>query len=114
MTKASPRRIAKKGKLATARRNFTPQEALELQEMNRVVFGRKFEAAQIAGNTALVPRGQEIAKELEAIARVLDNVRNQWIADKLLDCGYPEGTKCNINLSTGEVTLTPDEPANGK
>ena len=101
-----------------AKRNLTEQERLELQEMQRVVSAKKFEAAQIKGNTALIPRGQEIFMEVDAIARLLDNARNGWVSAKLQECGYEENEMCTINLSTGEVLPTqiqkPDESSSSK
>jgi hypothetical protein len=105
MTKASPRRIAKKGKIAVNKRSLSPEECLELQEMHRLARHKHFEAAQVKGNTALIPKGQEVAEQLEAIARLLENAKNMWVAQKLLECGYPEGTKCSINMTTGAVLL---------
>jgi len=106
MTKASPARLAKKGVQSRIKRHLTPTEALELQEMQRLVTGRKFEAAQIKGNTALVPDGQKAAEQAAAIAALLDNAKNLWLSQKLLECGYPAGAKCDINLSTGEIITT--------
>lgn len=99
-------------KPASVKRSFTPEETMELQEMQRMVNGHKFVAAQVKGNTALVPRGKDVAEELEATARLLDNAKNGWVAQKLLECGYPEGTKCSINLSTGEIIVNDNEPPN--
>jgi hypothetical protein len=112
MTKKSPARLARDGHVAPAKqkRNFTPQEVLELQEMHRAVASRFWEAAQLKGNTALVPRGQEVLAELEALARLGENAKNQWVANKLQDCGYEPGTKCSINLTTGEIVEEHDTP----
>lgn len=99
-------RKIKKG--VVTQRNLTASEVLELQEMQRLVNARNFEATQVKANTALVPRGQEVANELEAIVRLLENVKNQWVSQKLTECGYDPGAKCSINLATGEVVLTPD------
>ena len=88
------------------RTDFTPTEVMELQEMQRLVNSRKFEAAQIKGNTALVPKGQEVADQLEAIARLLENVKNGWVSGKLAEHGYPKDAICNINLTNGKITLT--------
>lgn len=85
------------------KRNLTPEETLEIQEMQRLVSARRFEAVNIKGNTALVPRGQEIAAELEAIANLLENAKNHYISQKLLECGYKPETRCSLNLTTGEV-----------
>lgn len=112
MTRKSPARLEKDGivTLPKEKRSFTPEECMELQELNRIANARQYEAAQVKGNTALIPRGQEVAAELEAIARLLDNARNMWIGQKLIECGYPPGAKVSINLSTGQIT--PNEPAN--
>lgn len=109
MTKRSleAKRVAKlPPKPAPVKRNLTAEEALELQEMQRLVNSRKFEAAQVSGNTALVPDGQKVAQQLTAIAALLENAKNIWVAQKLLECGYENGTKCSINLTTGEIVLT--------
>ena len=106
----SQTRKVKKG--VAEKRNFNPQELLELQELQRLVNARRFEAAQIKANTALVPRGKEIAEEIEAIARVMENSKNLYVAQKLVECGYESGTKCDINFNTGEVILHKDEPGN--
>ncbi len=87
------------------KRNLTPEETNALKEMVRAVNARQWEAAQIKGNTALVPRGQEIVAELEAIARLLENAKNHWISQVLVECGYEPDTKCSLNLSTGEVIV---------
>lgn len=110
MSKITTTKRVRKG-LVTAKRNLTPQECLQLQEMQRLVNSRKFEAAQVTANTALVADGQRVAQQLESIVALLDNAKNQWVAQTLLRCGYPEGAKCNINLSTGEIILTPHEPS---
>lgn len=107
MTKKSLERLEKDGVIppSVEKRNFTPQETMELQEMMRVCNARRFEAAQIKGNTALVPRGKEICDEIEAIARLLENTKNYWVSQKLLECGYEANTKCSVNLSTGEIII---------
>ena len=92
------------------RRNFTPQETLELQEMQRAVNAKKFEAAQIKGNTALVPNGQRVAEESDAVARLLENVKNQYVSQKLVECGYPNDTKCSINLTDGTIVVNDTPP----
>lgn len=87
------------------RRNLTPAEALQFQDIHRLINARKFELAQIKGNTALIPDGQKLAEQLEGVVNVLDDAGKQWIALKLEECGYKNGTKCSVNLNTGEVLL---------
>ena len=101
----SPARRARRKGLALPKRNFTPEETLQFQEMNRLVNARKWELEQLKANTALIPNGQDYVKQLEAVANVLDDVSRQWISRTLEACGYPNGTKCDLNLSTGEITL---------
>ncbi len=100
------KKMEEKGVLSPiqAKRSFTPQELTELQELQRIVGARKFEAAHIKGNTALIPNGQRVAEEYEAVARLMENVKNNWVAAKLAECGYKENERCSINLVTGEVT----------
>jgi hypothetical protein len=110
MAKMSTTRKIKKGVLGVVpQRNFTPAELLELQEMIRIANARRFEAAQIKANTALVPNGQMVADQTEAIARLLENVKNQYVSSKLQECGYPQGTRCDINMTTGEIVLNVEQ-----
>lgn len=101
----SPARKARRAGALPPRRNLTAEECLQLQEMQRLVNGKKYEATSIKGNTALVPDGQKVAAQAEAIAALLDNEKNRWVAALLTACGYLNGTKCNINLTTGEIEL---------
>ena len=105
MTKKSMQRLEKDGVLSPlqTKRNLTPVEMMELQEMIRLSNSKRFEATQIKGNTALIPRGQEVAAEAEAVARLLENAKNQFVSQLLVQCGYPAGTKCSLNLTTGEI-----------
>lgn len=96
-----------KGKAAAERlperSNFTAGETMELMEMQRMVNAERVKAQLVAGNTALIPRGQEVAKEIDAIARLLENNKDQWFSQKLREHGYPQDLKVQINLTTGEI-----------
>lgn len=85
------------------KRNLTPEEAFQIQQMMQLINARKFEAAQVKANTALVPRGQEVCVEIEAIVRLLENTKNHFVAEKLVECGYTAGTKCSMNLADGTI-----------
>jgi hypothetical protein len=89
---------------STEPRSLTPDELIELQHLHRLTGARRFEAEQVKLNTLLVPRGQEVAKELEALANIWENFKNNWIAQKLTDCGYAQGQQVSIDLKTGEIT----------
>ena len=105
MNKEIVEKFEEAGVIAPApKRNFTQQELQELQEMQRVTNSKKFEAIQIKNNTALIPRGQEVAEETEAVARLLENVKDQWVSMKLTECGFKQNEKVGINLQTGEIT----------
>lgn len=110
MSQTTLRKVRRASKKIT-NRNLTPEEAQEGIEITRTINARRWEVAQIRGNTALVPNGQALADQLEAVVALLDDVWKQWIYRKLEACGYPNGTKCSVNLSTGEIT-TQNEPGN--
>lgn len=116
MTQSAPRKARRESKKRTApvKRNLTPTETLQFQEMNRTINSRKWEAAQLAGNTALIPNGQAYVEQLAASVAVLDDVGRQWLCRTLEACGYPNGTKCDVNLNTGEITLSSNEPEDSK
>lgn len=108
MSKMSATRKMKKGISTTPgveRRNFNAQEIMELNMMQTMINQEKFKASNIKSNSALVPRGKEVAEECEAIARLLENARNQYVSAKLVECGYLPGTRCDINFATGEIIL---------
>lgn len=118
MRRKTTKQQAKAGEIAPKKRNMNAQELLELQEMHRIVAGKILEANIIRGNTARIPKsgcfgargGKQVVAELDAIARILDEAKNSWIADVLAACGYPKGMRCDINLTTGQITAS--APAN--
>lgn len=107
MSQSEPRktRRASKKRGAPVKRNLTPTETMQFQEMNRTINARQWELAQIKNNTALIPEGQALVAQLEAVYRVLDDAGRYWISGTLEKCGYVNGTKCSINLTTGVIEL---------
>lgn len=85
-------------------RQFTPDEILELQELHRVVGAREFEARQVRGNTLLIPDGMKFAEQLEALARLLANTKQHWIAQKLAEAGWSPEVRVSIDMKTGLIT----------
>ena len=90
----------------TAPRGMTPAELLELQDLHRIVRIERFKAEQVAGNTAVIPRGKELAAECEAVAQIFENFKQQWISDKLREMGFKPEDKVSIDLVTGRITLS--------
>lgn len=86
-------------------RPMTAAELEHLRQLTRNIKWERFKADQVRTQTALVPRGQEVVAEIDAVVRVLENFKTQYIAQILHDCGYPQGAQCSIDLSTGVVTL---------
>ncbi len=101
----STARKEKKGLVEPVKtRPMTADELDQLQQLIRIVEIDKFKVAQIKANTALVPRGQEVAAELEATARLMENFKNQWLAETFKEMGYPVGAALSVNPQTGEVS----------
>lgn len=88
-------------------RSLTKAELLEIQELIRIVNHERFKAAQVKGNSALVPGGQKLAAQLEATTALYEDVKNRHIAQKLAQLGYPKDTKTTIDLMTGKITIVP-------
>ena len=84
-------------------RNFTNNELFDFQELTRMVFTYRFLANQIKDNTALIPDGQKVMEQYEAIARLIENSKNQWIGSKLIEMGYPQGTNVSVDPKTGAI-----------
>lgn len=85
-------------------RALTSDELMELRQLNLVVTSEKFKAAQVRGNTALIPRGQEVAAEMEAVAQLLEDTKGAWISAKLSELGYASNEPVTIDMLTGQIT----------
>lgn len=106
MTKASPTRLVKKGKITApkAKRNLTKQELKEATELLRAAQIFKFASLQVQGNTAMVTDGQKMGTIFGEIARLLDNAKNLWMIELLQQCGYTQGEKVGVDMDTGVIT----------
>lgn len=88
-------------------RKLNPSELVEIQELHRIAAGERFKSLQIKGNTALIPDGQKLAEQSEALANLFENIKENTIARKLTELGYPPSTPTTIDLKTGEITIMP-------
>lgn len=105
MTKMSTGRKVAKGVVEVKEpRGFTEEELKELQELVRVAAIEKFKASQVKANTALVPNGKEVAEQLEAVSRLVENFKDQWLGAKLQELGYPQGSQVGVDSRTGLIT----------
>jgi hypothetical protein len=99
-----------KDMIAQTPQRLSEDDRLELEELHRIALSFSIVAGQIAGNTALVPNGQEVAKQFEAIARLMENLKSQWLSQKIASMGYPNAGMINISIKTGEIIPVEDEP----
>jgi len=76
----------------------------ELEELNRISAAEKFKSIQIKGNTAMIPDGQKVSEQQDAIARLMENVKNNWVSSRLRELGCKQGEPMTIDLKTGEIT----------
>lgn len=82
---------------------FSEKELAELVELNRIVASEKFKSIQIKGNTTMIPDGQKMAEQQEAVARLMENIKDNWLSSKLRELGCKEGKPVSIDLNTGEI-----------
>ncbi len=75
-------------------------QAQELLEISRWANQYRYTAAIVKDNSALVPKGQEVAKQYEALAELLENVKKTLVSKILTEMGYPKGVEVNVNLKT--------------
>ncbi len=102
--------VAKAGKKVKAPvRPMREDELMELQELHRAASVQRFIGGQVKGNTALVPNGQLYAEQCEAVARLLENAKNQWVARKLVELGYAPNELVQIDMVTGVITRSTKE-----
>lgn len=86
-------------------RLMTEEELTNVQQLHVAVNIQKMKAELIKNNTALVPNGQSVAEVEEAIARLMENAKNQHVSSLLMALGYEKGVSVDINLHTGAVSL---------
>ena len=91
-------------------RSLTYQELKDIQALNNLCVTERFKAQQIRSNTAMFKNGQTFAAQQEALVNLLEGVKEQIIAKKLTELGYPQNQKVAINLVTGKITKV-EEPA---
>jgi hypothetical protein len=85
-------------------RPFDRSEFYELQELHRIVIIEKFKKEQVKNNTAIIPDGKKLVKQLEALCNLYEGIKQRWIADKLIQMGYDKDEKVKIDMETGVVT----------
>jgi hypothetical protein len=90
--------------IAQVAQQLSESDRLEFEELHRIALSYSFIAGQIKGNTALIPEGQKVAEQYEAIARLMENSKNQWMGQKLASMGYPNTVKVSIDIKTGNIT----------
>ncbi len=86
-------------------RRLKAAELAEIQEMCRIVAHEKWKAMHIKGNTALLPNGQELSRQAEALTMLLENEKNLFVSEKLASLGYDAGTPVSLDLKTGDIKL---------
>lgn len=86
-------------------RKINKAELMEIQELHRLVITAKFKAIQIKNNTAFIPDGKNLAKQTEALANLYEKIKNEMVARKLLELGYPQNTKTTIDLHSGKIKI---------
>lgn len=85
------------------RRNLNKAELREYIGLVTLCNNQRWKSMQISHNTALIFEGQKVAKLEESITNLLDNARNNWIAQVLQDCGVPPGQAVSIDNETGVI-----------
>lgn len=83
---------------------LSEEDRAEFEELQRIAITYSFIASQIKANTALVPEGQQVAQQYEAISRLMQNSKNQWMGQKLAALGYPKDVTVTIDVKTGIIT----------
>lgn len=90
-------------------RGLTKQELIEIQELNRIAQAEAFKAGTFAANTALLnfkgaTPGKALAEQQNAIASMMERVKNEHVNAKLAQLGYPAGSPLALDLQTGRIT----------
>lgn len=87
---------------------LSKEDLNEGQELIRLTRSFQLLANLIETNTLLVPEGQEEAKKYHAIATLLQNQQNQFLAEAVKRTGISIDGEAHVNFETGEIT--PVEP----
>ena len=86
------------------RKRLNEAERAEILDVSRLAQSYRFIATHLKGNTALVPGGQKVLEQYEAMAKLIDGVKNSMVSQRLSQLGYPQGVNFTVNLKTGKIT----------
>ena len=93
------------------KKKLSPQDLKDLQELNRICFTYRFMADEVKKNTALVPDGQKLVKQLEGMFNIFDKAMEEHKSKKVREFDFPPNSHVSIDLNTGILTLL-DGPIN--
>lgn len=79
---------------------ITDEQVAQLRDQTRVVAYTKYLARMASLNTALIPKGQQFAKQMEALAKIVDASKQEYIAT-IFDAMNIK--QADVNLETGEL-----------
>lgn len=85
-------------------RDLTPDELTEFQGLHRTIAAEKFKAYVVSRNTALVPGGKALLKELNAVIQLMENAKTDWVSSKLAECGVKDREVVSLDAETGKIT----------
>lgn len=72
----------------------------QLQEQSRILTYTNYLAEMATLNTGFIPKGQQFAKQLQALAKILYNRRQEYIAMIFDEMNIKQA---KLNMDTGEL-----------
>lgn len=91
------------------KRNLTQEELNELNEITKVIRVEMWKLSIVKQNVRRLTNGKRMVRDLEETIKLFEEVKNQWVSQKLYLCGYPKDTKVKIDLKTGKIKETKNE-----
>lgn len=77
-----------------------PEELAQLKDQARVASYTSYLARMASLNTGFIPKGQQFAKQMEALAKIVERSKQEYVAT-IFDAMNIK--QADVNLETGEL-----------
>jgi hypothetical protein len=86
------------------KKRLSKPDLRDAQELQRLAGSFAYVAQAIGRNTLQVPRGKDMKAHYEAVTRLLEQEKKEFIAAALLRAGCKDKETVTVNLETGEIS----------
>lgn len=91
------------------KKRLNKTDLADAQELQRLTSYFKRVALLIGNNTALIEDGKKVKNQYEAIVKLLEQDKQDFIAAALVRAGLKNRETAQVDLQTGAITIIPGE-----